>query len=431
MPDRQNLAASFNCRIKICTLGAIAMLLLNSSVASAATYFWNVASGDWSTAANWQTGIQPTHSDAAWIQNGGKATITQIGETCYSLFLGTTNTGTVDITGGSLSAEYNEYVGYSGTGTITQTGGTNSINDVLCLGYNPGSIGTYNLNGGMLITSSITKGSGTATFNFGGGTLQASGTFTSSLPMTLTGNGGNANVDTAGCAVTLSRVLSGTGGLNKLGSGTLTLSAANTYSGITTISQGTLALHDTGSIGSSSLIDVQSGATFSFTITSGLSLGSVQTLEGAGTVKGSIVADAGSHIKPGDGIGTLTFFAGNLTLNSGAVLDFDLATTAASDKISITGVVAAYTLFLNGQQFSDFNFTALDGFGAGTYTLIDAGKISGNLGANLSGTVGGLLASMSKSGNDLILTVAPEPDTLFLLASALAGLLFYARQRGK
>ena len=106
-------------------------------------------------------------------------------------------------------------------------------------GYNRAKIanssGTYNLNGGTLVTASISRGNGTALFNFGGGTLQASGAFTSSLPMTLSGNGGNANVNTNGNAVTLSGQLSGPAGLNKLGSSTLTLTAENTYTGPTTI----------------------------------------------------------------------------------------------------------------------------------------------------------------------------------------------------
>ena len=42
--------------------------------------------------------------------------------------------------------------------------------------------------------------------------------------------------------------------------------------------------------------------------------------------------------------------------------------------------MSSSTLYLNGQNFSDFNFTALSGFGMGIYTLIDAGTISGNLG---------------------------------------------------
>ena len=36
-------------------------------------------------------------------------------------------------------------------------------------------MGTYNLTGGTLALQALTKGAGTATFNFGGGTLQAIG----------------------------------------------------------------------------------------------------------------------------------------------------------------------------------------------------------------------------------------------------------------
>ena len=105
----------------------------------------------------------------------------------------------------------------------------------LNLGFYPGSSGTYNLNGGILVLPAIYSGSGAAAFNFGGGTLQASGPLKTTLPMTLTGSGGNATVDTAGYAVTLSGSLSGPGGLTKTGGGTLVLGGANNYTGGTTV----------------------------------------------------------------------------------------------------------------------------------------------------------------------------------------------------
>jgi T5SS/PEP-CTERM-associated repeat protein/autotransporter-associated beta strand protein len=141
----------------------------------------------------------------------------------------------------TVSANY-EYVGFFGSGVFTQSGGTNTVSNGLYFGSGfAGCNGTYNLNGGALILNSLVKNSGTATFNFGGGTLQASGTMNCSLPMTLTGTGGNANVDANGYAVALSGVLSGVGGLTTSGAGTLTLAAANIYGGVTTVNAGALA----------------------------------------------------------------------------------------------------------------------------------------------------------------------------------------------
>ena len=54
----------------------------------------------------------------------------------------------------SSAAGY-EYVGYSGTGTVTQTGGTNTVGTALVLGQNPGSVGTYNLLGGLLVVPNV------------------------------------------------------------------------------------------------------------------------------------------------------------------------------------------------------------------------------------------------------------------------------------
>ncbi len=102
--------------------------------------------------------------------------------------------------------------------------------------------GTYNLNGGTLIVGAITKGTyaGTAAFNLGGGTLRWSGPTTCSLGMTLTG-ATTSTIDTQSNDVTLSGVLAGGGALSKAGTGTLTFSNANLYTGLTTVGNGTLA----------------------------------------------------------------------------------------------------------------------------------------------------------------------------------------------
>ncbi len=66
--------------------------------------------------------------------------------------------GVYNLSGTGQIAATNEYVGCSGSGTFTQTGGTNTIASALYLGTNPGSSGTYNLFGGLLVVPSILQG---------------------------------------------------------------------------------------------------------------------------------------------------------------------------------------------------------------------------------------------------------------------------------
>ncbi len=184
-----------------------------------------------------------------FTQSGGTNAISD----CLYVGYYSDGSGTYNLSGtGTLSA-YCEYVGYSGAGSITQTGGANTITSNLFLGYGANSNGAYSLSGGTLILSGIVAGSGTAAFDFGGGTLQAGGSFNTTLPMTLTGSGGNATVDTAGYRVTLSGSLSGPGGLTKTDSGTLLLAAANTYAGGTAVNGGTLSISNSSALGSGGL----------------------------------------------------------------------------------------------------------------------------------------------------------------------------------
>jgi T5SS/PEP-CTERM-associated repeat protein/autotransporter-associated beta strand protein len=173
------------------------------------------------------------------IINGGT-----VSNTTGSVGYDSASSGFVTISGTGAKWTSSSYlrVGDSGTGVITQTGGTNSVIGTLYLGYGFTGTGVYNLNGGTLAVGGLASGSGTAIFRFGGGTLMANSAFTSSLPMSLTGTGGNATVNTNGNAVTLSGALSGAGGLKKLGANKLTLTGADTYTGRTTIAAGTLEL---------------------------------------------------------------------------------------------------------------------------------------------------------------------------------------------
>ena len=111
--------------------------------------------------------------------------------------------------------------------------------------------------------------------------------------------------------------VAGSSGLSKSGTGTATLSAANTYSGDTNIKAGTLKLAGGGSIAGSANIAVQTGATLDVSgLAGGLTLVSGQTLsnESSTTVVGNVVAATGSAVT---GTGS---FIGGLTLQAGASL---------------------------------------------------------------------------------------------------------------
>jgi fibronectin-binding autotransporter adhesin len=83
--------------------------------------------------------------------------------------------------------------------------------------------------------------------------------------------------------------LQGTGGkLTKAGTGTLTLSGANTYTGTTNISTGTLKMSGAGTIATSSSVLIGSGAIFDLngtnqTIKLGTSAGTIANNSGCGT----------------------------------------------------------------------------------------------------------------------------------------------------
>jgi hypothetical protein len=130
------------------------------------------------------------------------------------------------------------------------------------------------------------------------------------------------------------------------------------------------------------------------------------------------------QLAPGDAPGELSI-GGNLILASAALMDFELDTPATSDEI----YMPAGDLTLNGQQFSDFAFTWTANFGRGSYNLIDAGSISGSLGPNTSGTIGGDPAALAVRGNDLVLIVVPEPSTAALLGAGILALVGWAWRR--
>ncbi|MGA2440134.1 MAG: autotransporter-associated beta strand repeat-containing protein [Tepidisphaeraceae bacterium] len=235
-----------------------------------ATQTWSQPSGDW-TPGTWSSAT-PGIYDHAVVQGNSVVSIA-VGDaaSAFSVSLGGSTSGTLSVTGGSLVVQDTIYVGAQSNAVLSIGGGTVTANNLQlgntvwdANGNATSYTGTFNFTGGVLQVGQIVRGAGTpgnwtsgAAWNWNGGTVQAFGNLNINAPATLGAAG--AFVNTVGPDGTvysgmISGVLGGTGPFTKLGAGQLTLSAANTYLGSTTVLGGVLTI--TGSIQNNGSDDV-------------------------------------------------------------------------------------------------------------------------------------------------------------------------------
>ena len=214
-----------------------------------------------------QTPVRPTAITKTTL-NGGNFTIGGDGGPVV---------GTINQTGGVITNTATAtWIGETGVGTWNLNGGEAVLgNVVICL--NNSASGVLNINGGLFQAtqiSSTTAASAVSILRLNGGTLQANAntpTFVSGLFSATVGPG--SVIDTLGYNVTIPQELddNGVGDITKNGSGTLTLTGANTYAGATTVNAGTLATTTASSGGGG--YSVASGAALSVQVaTSGADL---------------------------------------------------------------------------------------------------------------------------------------------------------------
>lgn len=228
---------------------------------------------------------------------------------------------------------------FNNAGTVNlseQTGGTfnNNSGGVLTTANinggalnNAGTLTTVSLNvGGSGATLTNTNSVGTVNFNQG--TINnASGTISSlklmdGQPLGNIANNGTitslSNGTNGTSNIAYGNVLSGTGTINKTGTGRLEITGvANTHSGTFNVNAGELKVN---------------GITQSQVIGN-----SGSTVSGTGTV-GSLTMNSGSTLAPGNSIGTLNV-VGDVNLNSGSTSQFEYNETSIDKVISQTGNV--------------------------------------------------------------------------------------------
>jgi autotransporter-associated beta strand protein len=263
------------------------------------------------------------------------------------------------------------------------------------------------------IANMVDDGSGNGTYSVGSVTVTSPGSYTvDPTTVSFLMGGQNATVATAGAITTAANA---SGGLTKIGSGITTLGGANTYTGLTIVSNGTLNVN--GSIAGA--VTVKAGA----------------TLGGTGSIAGVVTVESGGALGAGTSIGTLTL-GGSPSLASGSTVVAELSRTNAqtADLISVTGPLAFNgTLVLRNiglplQVGDSFTlFTASGGY-SGSFTLVSQtlGQVvtwnTSNLGVNGTVSVASVAPvglAFGRAGSTLSLAWPPNQLGMTLQTNAI------------
>ncbi|MEO5676199.1 MAG: autotransporter-associated beta strand repeat-containing protein [Usitatibacter sp.] len=289
----------------------------------------------------------------------------------------------------NAALETNRPGGLTVNGTMTGTGSLTVLGGLLA---QFGSVfmhtGTTTVNAGGQLDASITNNA-LLTIN---GLMNTGGATVGSLAGAgqLNINGPSATVGGDNTSTTFSGSIASTGALIKNGTGRLTLSGVNTYTGGTTINAGTLAV--TGSM--LGPVTVNAGG----------------TLGGTGTVAGNVTVNAGGTLSPGLTPGLLN--TGNLVVVGVLLEEIEGVTLGTQyDSVNVTGTVdlTAGTLVLAGAYVpalgNTFTIITNDGIDAvtGTFAGLAEGATIAFNGATLR------ISYIGGTGNDVVLAVLAAP----------------------
>jgi autotransporter-associated beta strand protein len=275
------------------------------------------------------------------------------------------NAGSIQIrnNSGSLAGSTFQLDGSSGPITVSQP--------IAWSGRNSAMVAIQNLAGNNTLSGNLTMNAGGSNYwiQCDAGTLTLAGTISATVTgfRTLTLQG-------AGNFLVSGLIANGSSTnfhLTKSGTGTATLSSANTYNGATTINAGALVLASGGSIANSATISLAAGATLDASAAGGLSVSSGRYLGGSGTIAGNVSVTGGARISPGNSAINTLNLANNLALTD-AVCLFDLVNVAVEGGGTNDEILVAGNLNLSGTNVISITPLA-GGLANGRYTLIRYG----------------------------------------------------------
>lgn len=403
--------------------------------------------------------------------SGGDASsvVTVKGNGKLQLSAGNTSyTGLWKLTGGNTQVDNNNAFGSAGTAKVELAGGRVTFN----AGSNNGAA-TVSIPIKVSSTSTVAidrlSSAGTITSRTIGAVEVGSATLNVDLGSWVTGGGGTNNTATliagalnvtgnakinvpnlpiGGALTTPANMVfqaagvtgSASNDLEKLGTGRMVINAASTYSGSTTVSEGTLQVTNTSGLGNtkslhvSSLLELAAGSTNIWTSKADVSGGGTIAVIGGTGVGSNTINFQGSAISPGNSAGILTL-NGNVALaldgaeksalnievtGGGAVAGTDYDQLALASGRTLTGLSnAILNVSFSGVTQGDLTGDVL--------TIVTAP--GANLGSQSFSSVNfltpGSSADVTYNATSITLSniVIPEPTSLSLLALGGMGLL--------
>ena len=335
----------------------------------------------------------------------------------------------------------------AGTWVLTNANTYSGTTSVTLGVLKAGNAQAFGLNSAVTMTNAASTNLDLNGFNVSIGSLAGGGATGGNVILgaqTLTTGGNNTSTSYAG-------VISGSGGnVIKTGTGIQTLTAASTYTGSTTISAGTLALGASGTIASTSGVNLGTAGSqgiLDLTAKSIFAFGSGQTLSGYGTINigaGKLVTINGT-LAPGNSAGVVTI-TGDTALTGTTTTTMELAGNGGVagtdfDKLAVSGALTfAGTLNI-------VNFGGYDIAQAGTYDLFGFASQAGNFSlvsvagtaltnntttwsaSNLNGNGFDYTFTLATGDLVVIATAVPEPSTYAAIFGALALIVTVWRRR--